>query len=71
MTKIMLELMFFLFLISASIISYLISTEHMGTGILCGAARTSVPVPMCVSNLTQDALCNKSAFPVTMCVNGL
>ena len=23
--------------------------EHMGTGTLCGAARTGVPVPMCVN----------------------
>ena len=28
---------------------YLFRTKHMGTGILCGAARTSVPVPMCVA----------------------
>ena len=28
---------------------FLFVTEHVGTGILCGAARTSVPVLMCVT----------------------
>ncbi len=28
---------------------FLFVEEHMGTGILCGAARTSVPVLMCVT----------------------
>ncbi len=30
-------------------------TKHMGTGNLCGEARTSVPVPMCVSEQGKDA----------------